>query len=176
MPTYQAAHDPFWIAIRVRTRYETAVARTLKNKGYEQFVPMGSVCSRWSDRNKTLLSPLFPGYVFCRLDSASCGPIVTTPGVIYILRTGDRMASIPQEEIAALQAVAHARAPAEPYPYLAAGDRVQIESGPLAGVRGILLDRGNGVRLVISVSLIQNSVSVEVDRCNVAPLAASHAP
>lgn len=175
MPTNHSALHPFWIAIRVRTRYETAVARMLENKGYELFLPMRSVCKQWSDRSKKVLYPLFPGYVFCRLDSASCGPIVTTPGVIYILKTGDTMASIPQEEIAALQLIAHTKAPAEPYPYLAAGDRVQIESGPLTGVRGILLDRGNGVRLVISVSLIQNSISVEVDRCNVAPLAVSYA-
>jgi hypothetical protein len=47
---------------------------------------------------------------------------------------------------------------------------VVIERGPLSGVEGILVDVRGKVRLVVSVNLLQRSVSAEVDRHSIRPI------
>ena len=51
----------------------------------------------------------------------------------------------------------------EPHPFLKCGDRVRIKSGPLEGIRGILLRKKSAYRLVLSVEMLEKSVAVEVD-------------
>jgi len=102
--------------------------------------------------------------VFCRFDAEVRAPILTTPGVIRVV--GGNM-PIDQGEIEAIQAVVKHRVPAEPCAYLQIGTRVQVLTGPLAGVEGILLSFKNQHRLIISVTLVQNSISVEVEGENV---------
>ena len=55
----------------------------------------------------------------------------------------------------------------EPHPYLSAGRRVRMKSGPLAGMEGVLLRRKGSFRLVISIELIQRSVAVDADVADV---------
>jgi transcription antitermination factor NusG len=77
--------QPFsWFALHVRTRYETRVASFLEGKGYQLFLPVHTCRKRWSDRIKNVETPLFPGYLFCRLDPQDRLPILKTPGVIQI--------------------------------------------------------------------------------------------
>src|SRR6266446_4384964 len=64
-----------WYALHVRTRFEKVVARNLRGKGYEEFLPLYSRTNRWSDRVKEIELPLFPGYVFCRFNPHDRLPI-----------------------------------------------------------------------------------------------------
>ena len=50
------------------------------------------------------------------------------------------------------------------------GEKVRIEIGPLAGVEGILVALKGSNRLVVSVSLLQRSVSVEINESWVIPV------
>lgn len=59
--------------------------------------------------------------------------------------------------------------PVTPYPYLKEGDFVYIHRGPLQGLEGILVQIKNLWRVVVSVTLLQRSVAVEVDRETVSP-------
>lgn len=156
--------DKCWFAIQVRPRYEFLTAGILRSKGFEEFMPTYKVKRQWSDRRKELEMPLFPGYVFCRFDAQVRAPIVTTPGVIRIL--GGEIA-IPDNEIEAIQTVVEHGIPAEPCPNLKVGTRVQVLAGPLAGVRGILMSYKNQSQLILSVTLVKNAISVEVDESNV---------
>jgi transcription antitermination factor NusG len=156
-----------WFAIQVRPQREFYVARVLENKGLEQFLPSYKVKRQWSDRQKELELPLFPGYIFCRFDSKICAPILTTPGVIRIVGINS---PIPEGEIEAIQAVASNRVPALPCSYLKIGTKVQLIAGSLAGVQGILVSYRNRHRLVLSVALLQSSIWVEVDHDNVVPI------
>jgi len=61
-------------------------------------------------------------------------------------------------------------AQAQPYPYLAAGEMVQIDCGPLQGLTGIIVRLKGSERLVVSVSLLMRSVAVEIDQNSVRPL------
>jgi len=159
-----------WFALQVRARYEQGVADHLNGKGYELFLPLYKCRKRWSDRVKEVEVPLFPGYLFCRLNPQDRLPILKTPGVIQVVGSNRIPAAVDEHEIQAIQAMVASGIPNQPWPFLATGDRVRIESGPLSGLEGILVEFKGNHRLVLSVTLLQRSVAVEIDSAFVASL------
>ncbi len=159
-----------WYALQVRPRYEKVIASTLLGKGYEGFLPLYVHRSRWSDRIKEVHLPLFPGYLFCRFDINRRLPILVTPGVIHVVGIGQTPYPVAEDEISALKAIVLSGLQAEPRSYLNIGERVRIEIGPLAGVEGILTSLKGSSRLIVSVSLLQRSVSVEISESWVVPV------
>lgn len=153
-----------WFAVRVRTRYESLAATVLRGKGFEPFLPMYKSRRRWSDRIKEIQLPLFPGYLFCRLDPQNRLPVLTTPGVVQIVGVGKNPMPLDEYEIGAIQTVVKSGLLREPWPFLKVGNRVRIECGPLSDVEGILLAFKGRYRIVLSVTLLQRAVAVEVDR------------
>jgi len=158
----QGASSP-WFALQVRARHEVGVANFLSGKGYEPFVPLYQSRRRWSDRIKVVDAPLFPGYLFCRFDINNRLPILTTPGVIQIVGFNRMPVPVDEAEIGAIQSLVASGFPSQPWPFLHAGDRVQIDSGPLRGLEGILVELKGSHRLIVSVTLLQRSVAVEID-------------
>jgi len=165
-----------WFALQVRTRHESAIAGFLEAKGYEQFVPIYKLRKRWSDRVKVTEAPLFPGYLFCRFDPQYRLPILKTPGVIQIVGCNRIPAPIDENEMQAIQTLVASGLQAQPWPFLAVGDRVRIESGPLRGLDGIVVKLKENHRLVVSVSLLRRSVAVEIDSALVEPNSTASAP
>src|ERR1700684_1637638 len=152
-----------WFALHVRSRHESCVADYLNGQGYEWFLPLYKSRKRWSDRIKEVESPLFPGYLFCRFNQHDRLPILKTPGVIQIVGFNRVPAVVEESEISALHTLMAGGVPNHPCPSLELGDRVRIESGPLRGLEGILMDFKGHHRLVLSVTLLQRSVAVEID-------------
>jgi transcription antitermination factor NusG len=152
-----------WYALSVRSRHEKTVAHFLESFGYVSFLPTYKARRLWSDRIKEVEAPLFPGYLFCRFDIRNRLPILMIPGVQQIVGGTKIPAPIDIAEVKALQAVVRAGAACEPWPFLKVGDRLRIEHGSLAGVEGILLQVKGRHRLVLSVTLLQRSVSVDID-------------
>ena len=171
-----ADSNPCWFALHVKVRQERMTAHALQRRGFEQFLPLFKIRRRWSDRIKELEMPLFCRYVFCRFHAEDRLRVLTTPGVEYVVGTGKVPVPISDDQIAALEAVMKSGASAQPWPFLRAGQWVRIEAGTLAGLEGILQDFRGSRRLVISVSLLQRSVAVEIDRLEVSPIAPPHRP
>jgi transcription antitermination factor NusG len=152
-----------WFAAQVRIGRERMCQRYLQVRGYDVFLPCCREHRRWSDRLKLVERALFDGYIFCRASDATVGKIVTTPGVIRIVGDGRRPVPIPREDIEAIQRVVDSGQPAERWPYVHAGQRVDIEWGPLRGVSGIVTLVKGRDRLIVSISLLQRSIAVEID-------------
>ncbi len=152
-----------WFALSTRSQREKMVASLLHSKGYEEFLPLYRSRRRWSDRMKAIEKPLFPGYVFCRFDVQKRLPILMTPGVRLIAGIGKTPLPVNDSEMAALQLIVQSGLQAEPWPFLQVGQRVRIERGSLQGVEGILMAIKKPYRLVVSVTLLQRSVAVELD-------------
>ena len=91
-------------------------------------------------------------------------PVLMTPGVIQIVGVGKTPIPVEEQEIAAIQRVGKSGFPTMPWPYLEVGHVVRIEEGPLQGLSGMVLKIKSGLKLVLSVSLLQRSVAVEIDR------------
>jgi len=159
-----------WYAIRTKSNQEKLVSTILSNKDFEIYFPVYRVCRRWSDRVVETELPLFPGYVFGRLDIVKRMPILTTPGVVRILSVGHEPAAIPEEEIEAVRTVLRSGLLTEPCPFIREGQRIRVHSGSLKGQEGILLKKKNKWRMVVSITLLQRSVSVEIDRECIAAL------
>jgi len=159
-----------WFALQVRSRYENIAAGHLTGKGFECFLPKYKTRRRWSDRFQEVECPLFPGYVFCRLNPLDRLPIRITPGVILIVGQGKTPEPIDETEIAAIQSAVKSGLPSQPYPFLQIGQRVRINDGPLWGLEGVLLDFKGHNRLVLSVTLLRRSVAVQIEDAWLTPI------
>jgi transcription antitermination factor NusG len=146
------------------------VALQLRIKQQEHFVPLSVKSHQWSDRIKMMQEPLFPGYVFCRTRRSSFGIVLNTLGVIRIVSFGGRPFPLSDEEVSTLQRVVSSGRETAPAPYLAVGQRVQVTTGLLAGVTGIIIRVKGRNRLVISIDLIMKSISVEIAASELATL------
>src|SRR4029079_14220602 len=122
-----------WYALKVRPRFERVAVAHLRSRGYEPFLPTYISKRQWSDRIKSLELPLFPGYLFCQLDLNSRLPILTVPGVNFIVGAGKSPEPITAAEIEAIQALVKSGLSYEPHPYLTVGQRVRVQQGALMG-------------------------------------------
>lgn len=163
-------HNHPWFAVQTRARYENFAAKQLSGRGYDVFLPFYHCKRRWSDRMQEFEVPLFPGYLFCRFNLLDRLPVLTTPGVIQIVGVGKTPVPVDEEEVTALQTAVKTGLPRHPWPFLKLGERVRVEDGPLNGLEGVLLNFKGHYRLVLSVTLLQRSVAVEVDGAWVTPL------
>jgi transcription antitermination factor NusG len=159
-----------WHGIRTRANQERIAATVLDHLGFEPFLPVYKTRRRWSDRVVTAELPLFPGYVFCRFDHTQRLPIITAPGVVSIVGCGTQPAPIPDSEIDAVRAIVSSGIAAEPAPFLREGQRIRVIHGPLKSLEGILVRKKSHWSVVISVEMLQRSVSVEIDPVNVEAL------
>lgn len=168
-----SACSPCWFAVQVKAHYEQLTAMILRNKGYEEFVPLAYRYreSTGSPRGRSRIDrPLYPGYVFCRFDQAVAAPIVTTPGVLRILGTRMRPLAVPDDDIARMRQIGTSAVNCYPWPYLRIGEDVGVVDGPLRGLHGFLLRVKNVDRLIISLDLIQRSAAVEIDASCIVPM------
>jgi len=159
-----------WFAIKVRSRHEKLVATALGAKGYTAFLPLCRHRYSSGGRVRCTDLPLFPTYVFGRLNPSFRLPILTIPGVFSIVGIGNVPSPLDESEIQAIQTFTQSGLAVTPWPYTEIGDPVRIEVGPLTGLEGILVRLKNECRLVVSVTLLRRSVSVEVDRDCVRPI------
>jgi transcriptional antiterminator NusG len=159
-----------WFALRVRSNYERITVSHLRERGYEEFAPSCKIEKRWSDRTKQIDQFLFPGYIFCRFDPNDRLPVLTAPGVVDVVGFGRTPERIPEAEVDRVRRMVESGLLVTPYPYVQVGQAVLIERGPLSGVEGILVEVKGKVRLVVSVNLLQRSVSAEVDRHSIRPI------
>ncbi len=156
-----------WYAVSVRQRAEKITAACLEVKGYAYLLPTRKVRRRLSDRVKVIDQPLFPGYVFCKFDARHRLALLTTPGVISVVGLGREPAPVTDSEIEAISRIVDAGVPAEQWPFVEAGQRVEIASGTLKGLEGVVVRCNSEFRVVVSVTLLRRSVAVQVDRNSV---------
>lgn len=159
-----------WYAVRTRSRHEKRVQDQLTAKGIEPFLPLVNRWRQWADRRKQVAFPLFPGYCFAHFGLPERVEVLKTHGVVEIIGNQDGPLSVPDQEIEAVQRLVTSTLPFDPHPYLEEGQPVEVIRGPLSGLRGILLRKGTRARVIVSVHLIHQSASVEMDGYDVAPL------
>ena len=153
-----------WYVLRLRSNFERVASTVLKERGYDVFLPEYRTRRKWSDRVKEIDVPLFPGYTFCRFDPRLKLPILMSPGVVSILESADGPVPVPEREIMAVQMMLQSGLTFGLCPFLQVGQPVVVERGPLKGTEGIVVRMKGSYRLVVSVFLLQRSVSAEIDR------------
>ena len=156
-----------WFAIWTKSRHEQVVRTQLEQKSIEAFLPTVTRWSRWKDRKKKIDWPLFPGYCFARFDPRERLNILKCGGVVNIVSIEGEPAPIPEYEIDAIRQLLESELAYDPCPMIHEGMMVEVKHGPLKGVVGRLSRKNEKARLVLSVDLIGQAVSVEVDAADV---------
>lgn len=157
---------PLWYAAYTCAHHEKRVAEQLTNRQVEHFLPLYNSVRRWKDRRVTLPMPLFPGYIFVRIDLRDRLRVLEIPSVARLVGFNGSPTPLPDGDIEKLRGGLAAGLHAEPYHYLQAGRRVRVTSGPLEGLEGVLIRRKNLSQFIVSLELIQRSVCLQIDSVN----------
>lgn len=153
-----------WFAVQTRPRHEKKIVQELHTKKVVAYLPLHSTRRRWSDRFQNVSLPLFPGYVFVRT-SGMVGDrvaVLQTNGITGFVGVRGQGVPIPDQQIEAIKSVSESGLVVDQHPFLKMGERVRICSGSLSGVEGVLIAKNEDMSLVISVELIQRSLSVRI--------------
>ena len=156
-----------WYALYTAPRHEKKIAEQINRHGIDCFLPLYRSVRRWKDRRKELSLVLFPGYVFVRIALQNRLQVLQLPAAVRLITFNGEPAVLPEGEIENLRDRLVSSRGLEPHPYLRAGCRVRVRSGPLEGLEGIIQRGKDRCRLVFSIHLISRSVAVEVDESDV---------
>ncbi len=159
-----------WFAVYTTPRHEKSVARHFAVRQIEAFLPLYRSVRRWKNGCRVSVEqPLFPNYVFVSLERPEYSRVLQTPGVLSLVGSGRQPSPLETSEVESLRSGLPLRE-FGPHPYLVAGDRVRIHSGPLAGMAGVLLRKKNSLRVVLTLELIMQSVAVEIGMDEIEPV------
>jgi transcription antitermination factor NusG len=168
-PSYEQ-HPRRWFAVVTTPQHEKAASKHLDFAGIETFLPTYESSRTWKNRQKVRLElPLFPTYLFVRIDHADRSRVLRTPGVRQLVGNSREAVCLQDREIEFLRA-SLLRQKAEPHVGLIVGQQVRIKSGPMRGVEGWLVRKNNEWRFVLTVQLIHHHVAVEVDASTLEPV------
>jgi transcription antitermination factor NusG len=160
-----------WYALYTKARHEKRIETELSNKGIETFTPTVREVHRWSDRRKSVEVPLFSCYTFFRTDNLPPirYSILNTPGVLRLVGTQNQATPIPHHELVSFKLLVANRVPMESSRFLSVGQQVRIRGGALDGVEGILEHSHGQGKIVVSIKLIQRSVSLSLSGYEIEP-------
>ncbi len=152
-----------WYAVYTNSRHEKVVAEHLRSKDIEVFLPTITVISSWKDRKIKLQTPAFPGYVFTKIYLGERGKVISVPGVVKILSFNGVPAPLNEAEIENIRLCQDRRVLMEPQPLFGLGTKVRVKSGALEGLEGFISHCKDERRLIVPLSLISQSIVVQVD-------------
>ena len=156
--------DSAWFAVFTKPQHEKKVSEHFRSRSLEVFLPTYEEKHCWKNRQTIVLNiPLFPGYLFTHIFPQQRRLALAIPGVISILGGSPLSCAITNQYIETLR-TGLALGRILPHPPTAIGDRVRIISGPMAGVSGILAHVRSAFRVVVSIAMIRQCVSIEVSR------------
>lgn len=156
-----------WFAVQTLSRHEKVVRSQLEMRNVETFLPTMTRLSQWTDRKKEIEVPLFAGYCFAKFSLADRLPVLQSQGVVRLIGSGKQPEPIPDDEIESLRKLISSSSNYVDCPYFKEGMLVEVIRGPLQGVKGRLVRETRRCRLVLSISLIQRAVTIEIDAASV---------
>jgi transcription antitermination factor NusG len=162
-PPIVVAALPQWFAVQTRYRFEKKVVAQLNHKSCEVYLPLLTEHHTWSDRQKVVTTPLFPGYAFVHIDQSHGAreTVLHTAGLIGFVNFGGVVAAVPSKQIEDLQLLLQEKGLFSLHAFVTAGQRVRIRGGCLQGLEGVLVQHEKG-KLVISIESIQRSLAIEI--------------
>lgn len=141
-----------WFVLYVQSRKEKKVAEMLKELKVEVYCPHIKEIRQWSDRKKTVETPLFKSYVFVRLHDKDRQVVFGVPGVVRYLFWLGRPAIVRDEEIYTIKKWLEEDEVEEiTLSKLIPGDELHIKNGILKNQKAVIQEVGKTrIRLVLS--------------------------
>ena len=164
--------DCSWHAVYTLPQHEKSVVKHLDLREIESFLPVYETVRVWKNRQRMkLILPLFPTYLFVHINMRERARVLQTPGVLRIVGNKE-CAYIPDSEVEFLRS-GFCRQRIEPYRDLVIGERVRVKSGVMQGLQGTLVRKGDSMRFVLTVELINQHAAIQVDAEDLEPIVAS---
>lgn len=157
-----------WRVAHVKSRREKALAHFLARENIGYYLPMFQKKQASSKRTRYSLVPLFSGYMFLRADEHERYRAICSNHIARIIDVYDIRQLL--DELSQIRLTLSAGVPVYPYDFLNEGQQIRVKSGPLKDLEGIIVRKTNACRLVLSVTSIMQSVSVEIDSDQVEPI------
>jgi transcription antitermination factor NusG len=158
-----------WYAVFTLPQNEKSAVKQLALRGIEAFLPTYETVRVWKNRQRVrTVLPLFPTYLFVHIDCRQRGRVLSSPGVLHIVGNSREQIPVPDAEIELLRSGVRGRN-LEPYHELLMGSKVRIKSGSMEGVEGVLVRKGNGLRFVLALKMINQYAAIEVDAEDLEP-------
>jgi transcription antitermination factor NusG len=155
--------QPDWFAAYTMSRHEKRIASHCERIGIEPFLPLYTSQRSWKNRTTVdLQMPLFPNYIFVRLFSQDHGPVMRLPGLLSLVGNSSGPVVIPDGDMELLRRVIACKT-IEPHPFMTKGDKVRVMTGPLVGLMGVVVQKGNGLRFIVTLDVIGKSLSLQIE-------------
>lgn len=152
-----------WFVVQTQPRAEAKAKRHLSNQGFTAYLPVYRRRVRHARRTEMLLRPLFPGYLFVRLDPEQhrWRSINGTIGVRQILSDGDTPRYVSDQIIDEIIAREDEGGAVKLLPpVFSPGQAVRLMAGPFAEVSGLFEEVRDENRIVLLLSLLGRKVRV----------------
>jgi hypothetical protein len=150
-----------WWVVHTLPRCEKKLDEWFARQGWEHYLPLRRKVHHYASKRAEFLHPLFPGYAFGRCSRLQRGGIFTSDFAARVIAVENQGAFLAQLE--PIRLALDQDAPLDLCPYLAEGTRVRVTGGKLRGLEGLVQRRSGRARVVLSVDLLQQAVSLEVD-------------
>lgn len=153
-----------WHVLYVKSRWEKKVFESLKEKTLDAFLPQVKRIRQWSDRKKTILKPLFPSYVFVKINSSlEFYKALSINGACAYVRFGNEYARVKDEEINQIKFLIGDKNIEDIETNLELpkiGEVIKITYGPLNGLDCEIIKADNHNKIIVRIdSLHQNIVA-----------------
>ena len=151
-----------WFAVYTACRHEKKVSQHLSLRAIEHYLPLYRSERKWRDGSRVTLDlPHFPGYLFVRICRSERGNVLGVPGTLAMVDgAGGTPAQVLDSAVEALRKGLIERR-VEPHQLLTVGQMARIRAGAFAGMEGVVVGRRNGLRVVLTLKQILQSIAVE---------------
>jgi transcription antitermination factor NusG len=153
-----------WLVFYTRPRNEKKCEKKLREIGIEVFLPKCRVERQWSDRIKKVMLPLFPNYIFARVNEKERIKVLKTAGIVTMVTFGDQPAVMDECEIENLRITQNnpERLESLSYSLPDPGSRVVVKGGPFEGLAGYVVEQRSGKCVVVEITSIGKAVKVHL--------------
>jgi transcription antitermination factor NusG len=154
---------PLWLAFRVIPRREKHVVHSLLRQGVEAWIPLQERVKRYKRKVRKVQYPLITQYVFARVRRNELAKVLSTTGVVQVLRPSGYIDPIPADEIELLKRIVGEWHDVEVEAgEWKEGDEVEIVAGQLTGLKGRLMEWRGKNRVGIRMAHFQHTMIIEV--------------
>ncbi|NLR77753.1 UpxY family transcription antiterminator [Chitinophaga eiseniae] len=151
-----------WLVVYTKPKLEKKIAAEITSMAYECYLPLYTVARKWSDRIKRLRQPLFPNYLFVKINPREKFRVLSANGVIRLVAFKGELVAVSDEEIARIRMIEMAGCEITREHNYCIGEKVKVIEGVLSGLEGILVKRHTDKRFVVQLPLINQSIGVEI--------------
>lgn len=159
----KADTDTQWYIFYCTSRAEKKVTETLRNNGYDVFLPLMGSFRQWSDRKKWVEQPLIPGYVFVQVSVAAISDVIRIPGIVAPLRLAGHYGYLRPEELESVRRMTESGYTVELVQQtILPGETVLVEDGPLRGLRGTCIGEAGQKYLYVKIEALDYTMRARI--------------